>query len=74
MFSYMLVEFNFQKLVYICILSQTLKLESFFPFKNVNLKKEKKRNIERKKKKVNRCWYLLCSWLVFVLKKIIIIT
>lgn len=42
-FSHMLVsvEFNFQKLVYICILSQALKLGSFFPFKKCKVEKRK---------------------------------
>lgn len=42
-FSHMLVsvEFNFQKLVYICILSQALKLGSFFPLKKCKVEKRK---------------------------------
>lgn len=44
MFSHILVlaVFNFQKLVYICILSQPLKLGSFFPFK-----RKRKRQVDR---------------------------
>lgn len=42
MFSHMLVLviFNFQKVVYIGILGQLLKLVSFFPFKKCKLKNE----------------------------------
>lgn len=42
-FSHMLVEFNSQKLVYICIQSQTLKLGPFFPFKKCKVKERKKK-------------------------------